>query len=95
MSDREELRKKEPSKRALRCIHFIEARSRCCRNVRFATSNDFAIWYTPGVAASSRAVERDRALVYEPTNRFADAAGAAVPILPGILISHAHRIQRW
>jgi malate dehydrogenase (oxaloacetate-decarboxylating) len=30
---------------------------------------DFAIWYTPGVAASSRAVAQDSSLVYEHTNR--------------------------
>jgi malate dehydrogenase (oxaloacetate-decarboxylating) len=31
--------------------------------------SDFAIWYTPGVAASSRTVQRDPELVYEHTNR--------------------------
>ncbi|MGE0737316.1 MAG: NADP-dependent malic enzyme [Alphaproteobacteria bacterium] len=31
--------------------------------------SDFAIWYTPGVAAPCRAIEADRKLVYEYTNK--------------------------
>ncbi|MBC8505637.1 MAG: NADP-dependent malic enzyme [Chloroflexi bacterium] len=32
--------------------------------------NDFAIWYTPGVAAPCRAIEKDPELVYEYTNKW-------------------------
>ncbi len=32
--------------------------------------NDFAIWYTPGVAAPCRAIEADPELVYEYTNKW-------------------------
>ncbi len=32
--------------------------------------NDFAIWYTPGVAAPCRAIEEDPELVYEYTNKW-------------------------
>ncbi len=32
--------------------------------------NDFAIWYTPGVAASCRAIAEDRQLVYEHTSKW-------------------------
>lgn len=31
--------------------------------------DDFAVWYTPGVAAPCRAIQRDRSRVYELTNR--------------------------
>src|SRR5689334_6921949 len=31
--------------------------------------SDFAIWYTPGVAAPCRAIHADRDLVYEHTNK--------------------------
>jgi len=30
---------------------------------------DFAVWYTPGVAAPCRAIQADPALVYEHTNK--------------------------
>ncbi len=32
--------------------------------------DDFAIWYTPGVAAPCRAIEKDPELVYEYTNKW-------------------------
>jgi malate dehydrogenase (oxaloacetate-decarboxylating) len=44
----------------------IETTLKCC--VR--DFNDFAIWYTPGVAAPCRAIEKDPELVYEYTNKW-------------------------
>ncbi|MFZ5809064.1 MAG: NAD(P)-dependent malic enzyme [Chloroflexota bacterium] len=44
----------------------IETALKCC--VR--TFDDFAIWYTPGVAASCRAIEANPELVYEHTNKW-------------------------
>jgi malate dehydrogenase (oxaloacetate-decarboxylating) len=44
----------------------IETTLKCC--VR--DFNDFAIWYTPGVAAPCRAIENDPDLVYEYTNKW-------------------------
>lgn len=44
----------------------IETTLKCC--VR--TFDDFAIWYTPGVAASCRAIEANPELVYEHTNKW-------------------------
>ena len=32
--------------------------------------DDFAIWYTPGVAAPCRAIEKNPELVYEHTNKW-------------------------
>jgi len=42
----------------------VETALKCC--VR--DFNDFAIWYTPGVAAPCRAIAADPELVYEHTN---------------------------
>ncbi|MEW5870578.1 MAG: NADP-dependent malic enzyme [Chloroflexota bacterium] len=44
----------------------VETVLKCC--VR--TFNDFAIWYTPGVAAPCRAIAEDPELVYEHTNKW-------------------------
>jgi malate dehydrogenase (oxaloacetate-decarboxylating) len=44
----------------------VETTLKCC--VR--TFNDFAIWYTPGVAAPCKAIQADPELVYEYTNKW-------------------------
>lgn len=44
----------------------IETTLKCC--VR--TFQDFAIWYTPGVAAPCKAIQKDPELVYEYTNKW-------------------------
>ncbi len=44
----------------------VETTLKCC--VR--DLNDFAIWYTPGVAAPCRAIEKDPDLVYQYTNKW-------------------------
>lgn len=44
----------------------IEVTPKCCiRNF-----DDFAVWYTPGVAEPCRAIQRDKNLVYEYTNKW-------------------------
>lgn len=61
---------KKPSADAMRLHPFyrgkIETVLKCC--VR--DFNDFAIWYTPGVAAPCRAIESDPELIYEHTNKW-------------------------
>lgn len=61
---------KKPSADAMKLHPFyrgkVETALKCC--VR--TFNDFAIWYTPGVAAPCRAIEADPELVYEYTNKW-------------------------
>jgi len=61
---------KKPSADALKLHPFyrgkVETNLKCC--VR--DFNDFAIWYTPGVAAPCRAIEADPELVYEYTNKW-------------------------
>jgi malate dehydrogenase (oxaloacetate-decarboxylating) len=44
----------------------VETAIKCC----IRDFNDFAIWYTPGVAASCRAIAEDRQLVYEHTSKW-------------------------
>jgi malate dehydrogenase (oxaloacetate-decarboxylating) len=71
MSDHEELRKKadEPSETALRLHPLYRGKVQMLPKCPIRDFSDFAIWYTPGVAASSRAIERDPELVYKHTNR--------------------------
>jgi malate dehydrogenase (oxaloacetate-decarboxylating) len=61
---------KKPSADALKLHPFyrgkIETALKCC--VR--SFNDFAIWYTPGVAAPCRAIQEDPELAYEYTNKW-------------------------
>jgi malate dehydrogenase (oxaloacetate-decarboxylating) len=61
---------KKPSADAMKLHPFyrgkVETALKCC--VR--TFNDFAIWYTPGVAAPCRAIEANPELVYEYTNKW-------------------------
>jgi malate dehydrogenase (oxaloacetate-decarboxylating) len=61
---------KKPSADAMKLHPFyrgkIETTLKCC--VR--TFNDFAIWYTPGVAAPCKAIQADPELAYEYTNKW-------------------------
>jgi len=60
----------QPSKDAMVLHPFyrgkVEVALKCC--VR--SLDDFAIWYTPGVAASCRAIEQDPELAYEHTHKW-------------------------
>ncbi len=60
---------KKPSEDAMKLHPFykgkIEIVPKCCiRNL-----DDFAIWYTPGVAQPCKAINKDKKLVFEYTNR--------------------------
>jgi malate dehydrogenase (oxaloacetate-decarboxylating) len=61
---------KKPSADAMKLHPFyrgkVETALKCC--VR--SFNDFAIWYTPGVAAPCRAIKEEPELVYEYTNKW-------------------------
>jgi len=61
---------KKPSADAMKLHPFyrgkVETALKCC--VR--DFNDFAIWYTPGVAAPCKAIQADPELVYEYTNKW-------------------------
>ena len=61
---------KKPAEDAMRLHPFyrgkVETMLKCC--VR--DFNDFAIWYTPGVAAPCKAIQADPELVYQHTNKW-------------------------
>ncbi|MFQ6057586.1 MAG: NADP-dependent malic enzyme [Anaerolineae bacterium] len=61
---------KKPAQDAMRLHPFyrgkVETTLKCC----IRDFNDFAIWYTPGVAAPCRAIAADPELVYEHTNKW-------------------------
>ena len=61
---------KKPSADAMRLHPFyrgkMEISPKCC----IRDFNDFAIWYTPGVAEPCRAIARDEKLVYDYTNKW-------------------------
>ena len=67
----EELLKKaeQPSKDALRLHPFYRGKIEVLPKCRIRDFNDFAIWYTPGVAAPCREIHEDIDKVYDHTNK--------------------------
>lgn len=59
----------QPSAEALRLHPIYRGKIQTVPKVPVRSFDDFAIWYTPGVAAPCRAIERDPALAYEHTNK--------------------------
>jgi malate dehydrogenase (oxaloacetate-decarboxylating) len=61
---------KKPAKDAMKLHPFyhgkMEIAPKCC----IRDFNDFAIWYTPGVAEPCRAIAKDEKLVYDYTNKW-------------------------
>lgn len=60
----------QPSEDALRLHSFYRGKIQAALRCRVRDFNDFAIWYTPGVAAASKAIAADPALVYDYTNKW-------------------------
>jgi len=60
---------KQPSADAMRLHPFYHGKVETSLKARVRDFNDFAIWYTPGVAAPCRAIEADPDLVYEHTHK--------------------------
>lgn len=60
---------RKPAEEALRLHPFYRGKVQIVPKCPVAGLADFAIWYSPGVAAPCLAIHRDRALVYEYTNR--------------------------
>jgi len=74
MSDQvtvEELLKKaeQPSKDALRLHPFYRGKIEVLPKCRIRDFNDFAIWYTPGVAAPCREIQENIDKAYDHTNK--------------------------
>jgi malate dehydrogenase (oxaloacetate-decarboxylating) len=72
----EELLKKaeQPSKDAPRLHKFYKGKIGVSVKCRVRDFNDFAVWYTPGVAAVCKEIQADREKVYEYTNKWNNVA---------------------
>ncbi|MEP7153562.1 MAG: NADP-dependent malic enzyme [Nitrospira sp.] len=71
MSDQAELLAKalKPAEEALRLHRYYKGKMQTLPKCAIRGLEDFSIWYTPGVAAPCRAIQADRELVYEYTNK--------------------------
>jgi len=72
MFTKEELlaRAKKPAQDAMRLHPYYQGKMETVPKCVIRDFNDFAIWYTPGVAAPCRAIAEDRELVYDYTNKW-------------------------
>ncbi len=61
---------KQPAADAMRLHPFYHGKVQTALRCRVRDFDDFAIWYTPGVAAACKAIEADPDLVYEMTNKW-------------------------
>jgi malate dehydrogenase (oxaloacetate-decarboxylating) len=61
---------KQPSEDAMLLHPFYRGKVEVALKCRVRDFNDFAIWYTPGVAAPCRAIAEDPDLVYEHTHKW-------------------------
>jgi len=59
----------QPSKDAMRLHPFYKGKIEVIPKCRIRDFNDFAIWYTPGVASPCREIEKDKDKAYELTNK--------------------------
>jgi malate dehydrogenase (oxaloacetate-decarboxylating) len=59
-----------PSADAMKLHPFYRGKIETVPKACVRSLDDFAIWYTPGVAAPCRAIEKDPELVYEHTNKW-------------------------
>jgi len=62
-------REGDPSVESLRLHSFYRGKVQVVPKVPIRELRDFAVWYTPGVAAASRAIADDPDLVFEHTNK--------------------------
>ena len=60
----------KPSADAMRLHHFYRGKIETVPKGRIRDIDDFAIWYTPGVAAPCRAIEKDPDRVYDLTSKW-------------------------
>ena len=60
----------KPSTDAMRLHPFYKGKIETGLKVPVRSVDDFAIWYTPGVAAPCRAIQKDPELVYDYTNKW-------------------------
>jgi len=72
MLTKEELlaKARKPAEDAMRLHPFYKGKIEMVSKCVIRDFNDFAIWYTPGVAAPCQAIAKDKELVYEYTNKW-------------------------
>lgn len=72
MATKEELlaRAKKPAQDAMRLHPYYKGKIEIVSKCVIRDFNDFAIWYTPGVAAPCRAIAEDKELAYDYTNKW-------------------------
>src|SRR3989304_4976634 len=61
---------KKPSLDAMKLHPFYRGKMEIVPKCVIRDSNDFSIWYTPGVAEPCRAIAKDERLVYDYTNKW-------------------------
>jgi malate dehydrogenase (oxaloacetate-decarboxylating) len=61
---------KKPAAEAMRLHRFYAGKTQTALRCRVRDFNDFAYWYTPGVAAPCREIQQDPSLVYELTSKW-------------------------
>lgn len=68
---REELfaKAQKPAEEALRLYVYLQSKTRTAPKCPIGGGEDFSIWYTPGVAAPCRAIQRQPDLVYGHTKQ--------------------------
>lgn len=71
MPTKEELlaRAQKPAQEAMRLHAFYRGKVQMAPKCPIRDPGDFSIWYTPGVAAPCKAIQADRDLVFEHTNK--------------------------
>ncbi len=76
MNNHQELlnRAERPARESLRLHPYYRGKIEVVPKCRIASLDDFAIWYTPGVAAACTAIHRDPELVYRYTNKWNSVA---------------------
>ena len=61
---------RKPAEDAMRLHPFYQGKMQTVPKCAIRDFNDFAIWYTPGVAEPCRAIHADKEKVYEYTNKW-------------------------
>lgn len=61
---------RKPAEDAIRLHSFYQGKMQTLPKCAVRSIDDFAIWYTPGVAEPCRAIQRERDKVYEYTNKW-------------------------
>ena len=74
----------KPSADAMKLHPFSRGKIETVPKSCIRSLDDFAIWYTPGVAAPCRAIEKDPDLVYEYTNKWNTVAVISDGTRPGV-----------